>query len=50
MRLVYLREAVEISNAGSTWDESMEDGLKVWIKGLNQPVELVGVFFGQICG
>ena len=48
--LVYLREAVEISNTGSTLDESTEGALKVRIKGLDQSVELTGVFFGRICG
>ena len=47
--LVYLREAVKISNMGSTWDESTEGAVKVWIKGLDQSIELTGVFFGRIC-
>ena len=50
MSVVYLREAVEISNAGSTWDESTEGALKVRIKGLDQSDELTGMFFGRICG
>ena len=46
--LVYLQEAVEISNVGIMWDESTEGALKVRIKALDQSVELTGVLFGRI--